>query len=194
MRRFVLVSLVVAALTAPGCKREPEPPPPATPTAVPRPQPTVAPLELPMTNSEIGITVTSLPEHLVAAYNDGPDIMLAESVNRKARVFLRFEPNAGPLDPQQYHERAKRLTEGYGGGRQTAVGVATDGPFGTAAWSASHFFEDGTYYDQVELVTPHPSAPGLLVLRAKYPEGQAEVPDKLLELQELLTRIAPATG
>jgi hypothetical protein len=156
--------------------------------------PPATPLDLPATNSEIGITLGSVPDHLIAAFNSGDRMMLVESQNRYSRVFLRADPVAGPLDATRYHDEARSFIEGYGGGRQIDTGTIGDAPFGAAAWSSARFWEDGAIYDQVELVSPHPRGTGLLFVRAVYPEGETDAAAKIQELRDLLTRIQPSAG
>jgi hypothetical protein len=184
--------MLIAILVLPGCRKKPEPveTAPETPGPV-KTVPTPVVLELPMTNTVVGITLTSLPEHLVASYSDEGQMMLAERDNPIARVFVESDPRAGALDPAQFHEDARIRAGLFGGGKQIATGVVPEAPFGTAVWSASHFYMDGSYYDQVELVSPHPQGTGVLRLRSTYPEGQYETAAKVSELLELLPRVVP---
>jgi hypothetical protein len=187
-----MLSMLIAILSLPGCRKKPEPvePVPEAPGAA-RAVPTPVVLELPMTNSVVGVTLTSLPEHLVASYSGEGQMMFAERANPIARIFVQSDPEAGALDPARYHEQARIRAELFGGGQQTATGVVPEAPFGTAAWSASHYYMDGSYYDQVELVSPHPEGTGVLRLRAPYPEGQYEPTAKVAELLDLLPRVLP---
>jgi hypothetical protein len=192
MRRVLLLTGLIAILVLPGCRRKPEPvdvervtPPPAVVL------PTPVSLELPVTNDVVGITVNSMPAHLVISYSGEGQMEFAVRDRPDERILVVSHPDAGELDPARYHEEARFRSAHFGGGHQTATGVVEEAPFGPAAWSASTFTIDGRDMDQVELVSPHPEGTGVLSLRSRYPKDRSEIAAKVAELVDLLPRVLP---
>jgi hypothetical protein len=192
MRRVFLITGLIAVVVLSGCRKKPEPVE-ASRVAPPEPvaQPTAVSLELPVTNDVVGITVGSLPAHLVVSYSGEGQMEFAVRDRPDERIMVLSDPDAAALDPKQYHEDARFRAAHFGGGHQTDAGVVEDAPFGTAAWSASTFSLDGRDMDQVELVSPHPEGTGRLTLESMYPKGRAEIDAKVAELVDLLPRVLP---
>jgi hypothetical protein len=187
MRRAIFLLMLAGFLVLASCGRKedvPEPGVPPTPAG-----PKITELELPLTNHTVGLTISSLPEGLVASHSADDGIMLAVRNDVRTLVFFDSLPDATMLTPEDYFEDARRRSASFSGGAQFSTGIVETTPFGPATWSASRFTLDGRDREQLELRTLHPSGRGVLQVRLLYMQGSANLADRVDQVRELLNRV-----
>jgi hypothetical protein len=187
MRRIIIPLMLIGLMTLASCGRGPDVAESVT-ELVPEPEPLVE-LELPLTNENLDVTISSLPEELVASWSDEDGVMLKDRENTTTLVFFTVLPDTTMPEPEEYFEDARQRSARFSGGAQFSTGVVEDAPFGPAMWSASRFTLDGRDREQLELRSPHPSGKRVLELRLLYMQGSAPVSDRIDQLRDLLTRL-----
>jgi len=185
MRRTLIPLMLIGLMTLASCGREED-----LPESVTAPErPALVELELPLSNPTLGITLSELPDGLIASWSDDDSIMLVDTEKQGYRFFLESHQHSDLLEPERYFEDARRRHAGFAQGVQFSTGVVQEAPFGLAMWSACRYKLDGTSYEEIEMMSPHPSGQGLLELRTRYPQGGVEVADRIDEMNQLLAHI-----
>jgi hypothetical protein len=146
-------------------------------------------LELPLNNPTLGITLSELPDGLIASWSDDASIMLVDTEKEGYRFFLEAHQHSDLLEPERYFEDARSRHAGFAQGVQFSTGVVQEAPFGLAMWSACRYQLDGMPYEEIEMMSPHPSGQGLLELRARYPQDRENVADRVEEMNQLLAHV-----
>lgn len=170
MKLLATASLsLVLALALLSCAQPPEPPPPPPPG---------------VENAELDITLTSVPEGLRVAANQGSNLKL-EPVDPAVGGAIRFE--VGPEEigvnlvaaVRDHQQSIEGLPDGnYMGAQELQA------DFGTAFYSRGRFTEDGVALEETVIFRIHPRASRLLSIDYRYPAGDdsAERVEQLIEV------------
>lgn len=188
----IVTALAAACVLLPGCRRAPEeaPAPPETTQApeVAEVEVPLTALELPQTNPEIGITIKSAPEGLVATYNGEHWIELADRDRPRLRFTFvsapEFAPGLRAVSFDEFESAVRRYK-----GRFTGRGEI-DTPLGPARWVNGSFSEDGEEFDQVLVAASHPSGARELFITANCPSGVASVEERLEMIRRLFADVS----
>ena len=190
-RAAVVVAVIsLTVLVLPGCKRAPEeaaPPAPVAPAAVEHPP--VAALELPQTNSEIGITLGSVPQVLAVTLNTSLWIELVDLRNPAIRYsFVGVPPDLNGPTPATAAAFETRVHASPNG--RIADRGSVDTVFGTSEWICGVYDDDDGAVEDIHLFVPHPSGSGMVVLTSVCPPDAAGIDQRLSVMQELLEHVS----
>jgi len=193
--RVAVTSVVVLCLAGiiavvPGCGKAPEQPSEPQPTtSVQQEAPPIEALELPLTNPEIGITVESVPEDLVATYN-GEHWMVFGNRNRREVTYtllsdLNRASGVRGSNLSEFRANVARYTDG--GFTDTGE---VDTQLGIASWASGVYSEDGETISALVVSVPHPSREGRLFITSNCPPEVASVEQRLATIEQLLGRVS----
>jgi len=187
---IIMTGLSIAVVVLPGCRRTPEEPTtPETAAIAEEVHSPIEVLDLPQTNTEIGLTLASVPQGLAVTLNTGPWIQLVDTQNPSIVYsfisVVENQPGIAPLTVAEFERRVLESPEGNvvaNGDLETA--------FGTAHWVSGTYIDDDGPVEDLTAFVPHPSGAGLVVLRSVCPTGGASTEDRLRVMQELLTHVS----
>ncbi|MEX1311221.1 MAG: hypothetical protein AB1Z65_12425 [Candidatus Sulfomarinibacteraceae bacterium] len=188
-RALVATGLALVFAVMPACKRAPEEPAPAAGPGTAEPELDLVTLDLPLSNLDLGVTLTAAPTGMVATYNDGPAIEVVDPRRPNLRFTffadlagLPFRSPATVADFEGFigkHNQG-RLTDD--GDLETALGPAT--------WANGSYFEEDQSFEDLRVFVAHPSGTGTLIVAAVGPEGVSSLEERLAVIQELLTFVS----
>jgi hypothetical protein len=183
----LVIGLAIAVVILPGCKRAQEETEPVSPPQPP-PEP-IESLELPQTNTMMGITLNSVPDGLVATYNEDLSIEVADISRPVLRYTFRVGrddlPARTPASLVEFRSFIDRHNQG-----KVADQGRFDSGFGEAEWAVGEYFEEEQWFEDLRVFVRHPTGDGTLVITATSPRGTANVDEQVSTIQELLDRIS----
>jgi hypothetical protein len=173
----VAVGLAFCLLAS--CDREPEPKPEPE-----RGAPVV------VENPTLGLRLNGVPEDLVVAVNDGPDLVLTPAdAEVEGRIsFAVLPPGAGQNIPAAVAEHRAAVEGREGGTYQGSQELIS--PLGTTFYSRGRFLADGREVEETVVFSLHPAGGRMMTITATYPAGA----DSSVRVQQLLDVVAVVEG
>jgi hypothetical protein len=176
---------LAAMVLTPGCGRAPEEvPPPSTAVEESAAEPLTS-LELPQSNSAVGVTLASVPAGLVATFNENEGLEVADvrrpSLRYNFEADLPGSPSRGPSSVGAFETFVRKFNDGApldNGTLDTALGGAT--------WASGRYYEEDQSFIDVRVFAPHPSGDGTLIVWTVSPEDVASVAERLSAIRGLL--------
>jgi len=143
-----------------------------------------------VTNAELEITLTSLPNQFRVAANQGRELVLEPTDSERGGrlAFAVEKPDYGINMVEavnRHQQRIETLPQGeYKGGQELM------GPLGSAFWSRGRHGEGPSLTEEALVVTLHPSGPALFTLTYSYPAGD-DSQERMEELLAVLAEVEP---
>jgi hypothetical protein len=186
---FLMLAVLVFAMTViQGCGREPEPEVSRQEGLPETEEIPFKTLELPQTNTSVGISVTKTPANVFVTYNGEYWIELTNSKVPNCRYTFVSDPSYLPgvsvANARDFESEIFQYLEGQFNGKGQV-----DTPIGSATWFSGSFEQDGDAWQQVLMEAPHPSGNGSLFLTAIYPAGATTVDQSLAVMNEIVSNI-----
>lgn len=187
---LVVAVFVTSIVLAPACRRQPDEP--VTDTSiddVEMAELELDPIELPLQNPDIGITLNAVPSGMVATLNTQVWIEITDTRSPKnLYVFVASPPDSPGISPQTVEE-FEAWVDASQNGRNTGGG-SIDTAHGPAIWASGTYMDDDGMMDHIQVFVPHPSGSGSLILYSVCPTGRKAVEDQLAVMQELVAEIS----
>ena len=188
-KALIATALALVFAFMPACKRAPEEPIPATESGTAEPELDLVTLDLPLSNLDLGVTLTGAPAGVVATFNDGPAIEVVDARRPQLRFTFFAElaglPFRSPATVADFETFIGKHNQGRvtdDGDLKTALGPAT--------WANGSYFEEDQSFEDLRVFVAHPSGTGTLIVTAVGPEGISSLEERLEVIQELLTFVS----
>lgn len=184
---FPVCCLVIAAAWLPGCRKAPDeqPEPQPTAAAVQETRSPITSLDLPQSNQNLDVTLTSLPPGLVVTLNDSYWLELTDAEHPSIRyTFIGNppgQPGVAPATPAEFEERVRQSPRG----RVLETGSLKT-KLGTATWVAGTYEDDDGPVTDIHLFVPRPADKSSLVVSSVCPPDAATVEDRVSVIADLV--------
>jgi hypothetical protein len=189
VRWVVIPAMICGIVVLSSCGREPEE---ETSVAEPEIVEEAVPLDtldVPLSNSDLGFTLSGTPPGLVATYNEGPAIEVADRAHPSLRYTFFVERPDLPIRSPATVEDFETFIRGHNLGEIIERGTI-DTSLGSAAWAIGSYYEEDQSFEDLRVFVPHPSGTGTLILASVGPEGVTSLDQRLTAIQGLLSFVS----
>jgi hypothetical protein len=145
------------------------------PEAPPPPDPGVE-------NAELGVRLTAVPDTLVVAQNQGPDLELKPADETvPGRMWFTAGPEVEGVNLVAAVSEHQQQIEAHPDGEYKGAQELT-GPFGSAFYSRGRFLEGADIEEETAVFLIHPSGTRMLTISYRYPAAD----DSATRVEELI--------
>ena len=145
------------------------------PEATPPPDPGVE-------NADLGIRLSAVPDSLVVARNQGPDLELKPADEMvSGRLWFTAGPEVAGVNLVAAVNEHQQQIEGHPDGEYKGAQELT-GPFGSAFYSRGTFLEGADIEEETAVFLIHPSGTRMLTISYRYPAAD----DSAARVEELI--------